>query len=242
MDISNNSFTQSSQKKLLDIFFEKKDLKCALCGRRLTPSTSVIDRKLPRALGGSNDISNLRLVCLQCNAQSADHPLLGYQFESYIRQIISAHPSYDLVDDISSIGQWKSLPDIVLIDRQNKVHDLVIAEVKLATSYTEDRIRNVISQLLAHREVKPDARLAFITPRELPEMYQELFKDKGIELWDKAYLSQEFGSQIEAQTTSQFTALFCIESSKNECDMLIQELKNCPTGKESWGRYEKLVK
>ena len=242
MDTSNKSLNNSSKKDLLEILFEKKDLKCALCGRRLTPSTSIIDYKLPKSLGGSNDISNLQLVCLQCNAKKSDKPFLGYQFESYIKQLISAHPSYNLVDDLGAFGQWKSIPDIVCTYQQDKKSKLIIAEIKLATSFTEDRIQKTIAHLLEYREAKPNAHLVFITPRELPERYQELFKENNIELWDKAYLCREFNSQIESQKTSQFTSLLHTERFENECDILIREIKSCPSGKENWGKYEKLVK
>lgn len=242
MDTSNKTPNRSSQKDLLELFFEKKALTCALCGRRLTPSTSIIDHMLPKSLAGNNDISNLQLVCLQCNAKKADKPFWGYQFESYIKQLISAHPDYDLIDDLRTLGQWKAIPDVVCKHHTNQVNRLIIGEIKLATSFTEERIQGVIDHLLAHREVKPDANLAFITPRELPERYKALLQKSGIELWDKNYLSREFISQIEEQKASQFTALFYTEPSENECDVLIRELKKCPSGKDCWGKYEKLVK
>lgn len=242
MGTSNKTRSNASKKDLINLLFEKKALVCALCGRRLTPSTCIIEHKLPKPLGGNNDISNLQLVCLQCNAKKSEKPFLGYQFESYIKQIISAHPDYDLIDDIKSLGQWEIIPDVVCRHHNNQVDKLIIAEIKLASSFTEDRIQSIIFHLSAQREVRPDAHLVFITPRELPERYQELLQKSGIELWDKKYLSQEFTSQIEEQKASQFTSLFYTESTENECDVLIRELKSCPSGKDCWGKYEKLVK
>ena len=230
-----------SNSEMLDLLFEKKGFKCVICGRKLTPSTAIIDRITPKDMGGSNDISNLQLVCTHCNATNRHNSFFGYQFEAYIKQLLSLHPSYELISDYQSFGHFNSIPDAVFLQKTNHGNNVVIAEIKLATSFTESRIRSIISHLSGNREIVPDAHLVFITPRELPQKYHEMLKENCIELWDKAYLSREFAEQIVSTTPSHFASLFQPDEPENEYDQLIRELKQCSPGKEDWGIYEKLV-
>lgn len=41
--------------------------RCQLCGRRITFEDSTVDHIIPKAMGGTNDISNLQLSCYPCN-------------------------------------------------------------------------------------------------------------------------------------------------------------------------------
>ncbi|MEH2148602.1 HNH endonuclease [Nostoc sp.] len=45
----------------------KYGMKCFWCGYELTPETLTIDHYIPRSIGGSNKIKNLRLACYGCN-------------------------------------------------------------------------------------------------------------------------------------------------------------------------------
>ena len=237
---SDDTPKELSKNTILDVLFEKRGCKCIVCGRRLTPSTAVIEHLYPKAAGGNDDISNLQLVCVECNAKIGNKAFLGYEFESYIRQLLDAHPSYDLVKDYKSLGDWKSIPDVICVHKNTHGKDTIIAEIKLASSFTEIRIKNIIACLKEHHQIKPDARLAFITPRDIPKKYRDLLARNGIDLWDKTYLRQEFSAQI-ASTKSQFAPLLLTDEPENEFDLLIRELKKCPSGTSSWGIYEKLV-
>jgi hypothetical protein len=47
--------------------------RCHYCGDPLTPETSTVDHKVPRAHGGANDLTNLVLACQPCNAEKGEH-------------------------------------------------------------------------------------------------------------------------------------------------------------------------
>lgn len=51
----------------LRVEFEKQEGRCALTGRPITVETFEIDHILPRSRGGSDDRSNLRLLCAEAN-------------------------------------------------------------------------------------------------------------------------------------------------------------------------------
>jgi 5-methylcytosine-specific restriction endonuclease McrA len=58
--------------------FERDGRTCRICGERIhrlgsnvspfTPTQGAVDHEVPRARGGQNDDSNLRLLCVTCNA------------------------------------------------------------------------------------------------------------------------------------------------------------------------------
>lgn len=58
--------------------------KCFYCQVPLSLSTRTVDHLTPRALGGSNDISNLVLCCRPCNNAKAD--LTVAQFVEFVAQ------------------------------------------------------------------------------------------------------------------------------------------------------------
>ncbi|MFB2920248.1 MULTISPECIES: HNH endonuclease [Aerosakkonema] len=40
---------------------------CCWCGKQMTISERTIEHLIPKSLGGSNALSNLRLACFSCN-------------------------------------------------------------------------------------------------------------------------------------------------------------------------------
>jgi len=52
-----------------DALFTKQKGKCMYCGRRRTKRELHIDHKNPVARGGSNSLSNLQLLCSECNTR-----------------------------------------------------------------------------------------------------------------------------------------------------------------------------
>ena len=49
------------------LMMERVGFRCPLCGETLSQDKCDIDHVLPRPLGGSNDLSNLRALCARCN-------------------------------------------------------------------------------------------------------------------------------------------------------------------------------
>lgn len=128
---SDDSSTELSRNTILDALFEKRGCKCIVCGRQLTPSIAVIEQIYPKTTGGNDDISNLQLTCIDCNAKIGSKEFLGYQFEAYITELLEAHPSYDLVKDYKSLGNWKSIPDVVFVHKMHKEKKRLLLKLRL---------------------------------------------------------------------------------------------------------------
>lgn len=59
---------KQSIKMMKGILYHDQKQRCFYCKKFYThPARFTVDHKIPRALGGTNDISNLCLACVECN-------------------------------------------------------------------------------------------------------------------------------------------------------------------------------
>ncbi len=70
----------------LQSLWDKQEGRCALTGRPLEWPFCEVDHIVPRSRGGSNDRSNLRLLCSEANA--AKHSLLDKELIALCRDIV----------------------------------------------------------------------------------------------------------------------------------------------------------
>ncbi len=52
--------------------FERNKYQCQSCGKQHGETDLTIDHIIPLARGGSNDISNLQVLCFSCNRKKTD--------------------------------------------------------------------------------------------------------------------------------------------------------------------------
>ena len=241
MGNENNGRKRPPRAELVAKLISVKGNTCPICGVDLDPSTCTIDYIVPVSLGGNDEIENLQLLCGRCNRFKSNKPFLGYQFESYIQQLIEANPHYAIHESQLKLDGSKKVPDLMFFRRTDKGDVFIVAEVAVAHSFTENSVLHRIQQLNYYREQIPGANLAFITPGELPQKYVDLICGNNIELWDKAFIGREFEEQIETAHPSSFKIFFQHPNKPDVIDVLITELKTCPLGASAWGVYQKLV-
>lgn len=237
-----------NRREIITKLIERDGACCSSCGQLLNPDNVDIDHIIPYAYGGTDELENLHLVCPQCNRLLGNKPLLGAQFEEYIKELLRNHLDYS--DIHSSIKTKNGVidADIIVNRKKGNKTDTIIAELKIATSYTSDRIVSIIESLVNYKRQCPFAKLAFVFPGELSKKYKYAFEKEGIEIWDRKYLANEFKEQIASQKSIFSKMLFyTIDDmsnsalTENKFIQKIDELKACPCGKEHWGNYQKIV-
>lgn len=238
-----------NRKEIINTLLQRDGEYCSICGQPFGVVGMTVDCIVPKSKGGDYSIDNLQLLCPSCNAMKGSQRgvLLGYQFEEYIKQLLDEHPSFDLEPNLAALEGAPQV-DIVAKRRKEGRLQLVVCELRTSTSYTFDRIRAIIERLNLIKQYVPDSIAAFVFPGELPENYMVELQRAGIEIWDKKYLVKEFGEQIEQRKNTIFSRLLlsgiqCDQETKkkDKYSEAIEELRNCPSGKENWGKYQKLV-
>lgn len=228
----------------------KQEGKCAVCGKEIQWNNCEIDHIYPYALGGSNEISNLQLVCINCNRSMAGKPFLEHQFEEFMESLLSDHPDYSVCYDYAVWINSDINPDLVIEKMQGNEKQVIIAEVTAESSFTDKRINQRFDVLKKYAQLIDDkkssnTKVALITPGELPEEYEKLARENKIELWDKNFISKEFKGQLDKAEPEIFKMMIsstgAASTPTDEYQDLIDELKACVPGKSDWGKYQKLV-
>ena len=234
-----------SRQEIIAEWIKRNGDRCPICGLPLDPKSCTIDHIIPRTFGGGDEIGNLQLLCGHCNRVKADKPFLGYQFEEYIKRLLNANGKYSVVTKHISVDGRIIDADIVFEKETNHGKDLFIAEVSIASSFTEEKVSQIIKRLLDYKEILPSVNAVLITPSELSKKYIEQINNNGIVLWDKEFLAQEFSAQIIEEEPSSFRAFFDLPAETiadvDEHQKLIDRLNACPAGWDSWVDYQNLV-
>ncbi len=154
---------------------------------------------------------------------------------------MAEHPRYSDVKKQIDFGKDFASPDIVFYRHTKTGKEIVFAEVKIARLFTESRVLQCIQRLHSYLKKEPTAKLAFVTPGDLPRNYVKLIQENHIELWDRAYIAKEFSVQIQSTQPASFKNFFQLEPEEDKFDLLIRRLRGCPAGTSDWGKYQSLV-
>lgn len=230
------------KRKIIKKLFEQNGNKCAVCGRELTEDIVSIDHKLPRALGGSDDIDNLRLLCRTCNA-AIGNPFNEYAAERYLCEVLMASDNFRNVK--SEVRNRDKLIDIVAERREGERWKSIAIEVRSSNALTLSRINQIIYQLnVVQANSKNKYKFILAVFSKLTETALSLLQQNDIEVWDIEYIAKTFADEIADTPNVLFQDLLKRQlkySQKSKEEEYIEKLKNCIAGKDHWSEYQKIV-
>ena len=136
------------QKKIIDLLVERYGNKCEMCGDQLTNDNLVVDHIFPLALGGTDDLCNLRLLCRECNFQSANLVTSEYAFGRYMFEIISNNNNFRNTNSGAYINRTKrNMVDITTERKTDDKWEELSIVIKYTTSMlTMNRVKMVIGR------------------------------------------------------------------------------------------------
>lgn len=88
--------------------------KCSMCGEFLTNENICINHIIPRAIGGTDSIDNLNLLCLNCKHKYAISAVNMYEFERYIYDIIKKIRNFAMLNWQHLLEKIKNILRILL--------------------------------------------------------------------------------------------------------------------------------
>jgi len=93
--------------------WERQNGRCAICGEKLHPYNCHVDHKRPLALGGSNSLRNLQLLCPNCHSLKTKEDIKRIarakrKKEEDIALPMFELPNLDFLEEILGVGGSRS--------------------------------------------------------------------------------------------------------------------------------------
>jgi len=228
---------QELYKELVDLYGEK----CYICGRN--DVRLEIEHLIPKSIGGTSNIKNLRLICSVDNAKKANKFIREIELVQYLIKLLSKNDNFRLPQSDVSLNNGMYRGDIFVEREKGRKWEKILIEVKVIPTFTESRLKDVINQLKAYKQYAKDYKLAFAFPGILPDPDNSLLQAENIEVWDINYISSNFAKEIIITPHPLLQTLFSSSKYIAAHDKLIIDLKAINTGKENkdWSKYQKHI-
>jgi len=207
--------------------------KCYICESSENLQVSYV---IPKSIGGTDKIENLRLVCPICHTILDKGSLREFEFEKYLQRLISSNHDFKNTFPQKLIGNnSKYRIDIYTEYDKQKLH----IEAKAFSYIEQNKTERIVKQIQKYTTI--DSKLVFAFPGILSEEQIPIFQKYGIEVWDIPKTLEIFKNQIESEFHPVFKPLYLSHSNDSIEDKLIEKLKAVKPGKDDWPLYQKLL-
>ncbi len=194
--MSNNQPRRPISASARKALFERFGSKCAMCGATGAPLD--VAHILPTASGGTDDDSNLTLLCANCNRSFDRGGISELEFISYLAKLIEGNHHFENTQVEAAIGESRRYrADITTVKRRKGKTQTVLVECKNYAFLNGRRIREAIDQISRYREVAPFDSSALAFPGRLSESATDEIKAAGIDVWDVDSLQASSKSRFE---------------------------------------------
>lgn len=228
-------------ENIKSILLKRDGAKCSICDKTLTDENMCIDHIFPKALGGSNNLDNLRLLCKECNCKYVNTTFSGLEFEKYIYKVIQKNDKFRNIILEGEIGR-ESTVDIIAERKTGEKWEKLAIEVKYSTSFTIERINAVVIRLKEIQQSIAEVKCIFLFPGKLSTEANLILSRNEIEIWDAEYLASMFRDEIKQTYHPIFSSLFGLKYYyQKEEQFFIDKLHECKPGRENWKRYQDLI-
>jgi hypothetical protein len=233
----------SIPEKTRSLLVEQYQRRCPVCGR--TDVDLQICHIVPVSAGGTDDITNLVVMCPTCHASFDRYQPTEVEFIAFLTDLLQKHPHFEGTRMEERVSEKPPLrADIITVERRNKQRRTILIECKRTAFFTERRLRGTIAQIQMYSAHARFDICALAFPGRLsPEMQQVLVSEK-IEIWDIDFIAQTFAEQIKDSAYLFFKGLILSVAplTRQSPEIhLLKKIKNCQPGKRDWSDYQKIV-
>lgn len=229
-------------QNIKSILLKRDGARCPICGKKLTDENMCIDHIFPRALGGSDALDNLRLLCADCNCKYVNAAFSAQEFNKYIFEILQKNRDFRNVRLGENTSQDNAI-DIFAERQKNGEWEKLAIKIKYSTSFTIARVNSIAENLKAIQQLTRDVKYVFLFPGKLTEKANMILSQNEIEVWDGEYIASKFKSEIDKSFHPVFSSLFYVKY--NYCQkkerIFIDKLHECKPGRENWSKYQNLL-
>lgn len=209
---------------------------CSICGTE--SSILDIENTFPLLAPNIFLLSNLRLICPECNYQSGKRNFREYEFEKYLSDLIKLNKDFSDIQLEKRVGTDK--PKQIDIYTKHKKEELFI-EAKIVSFVDDKRVKDILRQLLIYKKEIKTGKMIFAFPGVIEADKRQEFDKNNIEIWDIPAITELFKNEIPKVPHSFFQRLFGKYVKDHIEKNLIHKLENTKSGKKEWSIYQKLL-
>ncbi|CDT90622.1 HNH endonuclease domain protein [Vibrio coralliirubri] len=165
------------------------------------------------------------------------------EFVDFVARLLELHPKYENVRTHGILGN-KVRYSLDLQAVRNSSENLII-ECKRRPPLGLKSANAMLRQISSYISSSNGGKGVICIPASFSEDEVELFESNGIEVWDLNFLAREFGQYIRKNSPDHYSSLVMARVSNSgessQEDSLIQQLRECKSGKQDWLVYQNLV-
>ncbi len=213
---------------------------CQACGSTGVPLE--IHHIVPLSSGGTDDESNLTLLCPNCNRTIANRQFTEIEFNNYLSRILDSSNAFHDIRMEERLSSEKPFRADITAKSQDGKSWLI--ECKNASAFTPARLHQAINQIKAYKEATSFDYYVLAFPGLLSEEQKAALSSDQIVYWDAHELAVRFQNEIRNTRHSIFQMLLSSMApspKKTTEEEFIEKLKRCQPGKDYWSDYQKLV-
>lgn len=176
-------------------------------------------------------------------SETRNHPFREVELVIYMADLIKQNDKFRNLQVEVPLENTRHRADLILERKKGNAWEKILIEIKVITTLTELRLREVIEQLKVYQKYAKAHKLAFLFPGILSDNDNAMFQSQGIEVWDINYIAQTFAKEIEKTLHPLFQALFTATKYVPAHDKLITELTSINAGRKNndWSKYQKHI-
>lgn len=220
----------------------KFDYTCQSCGISGVPLE--LSYVVPISEGGTHQIDNLTILCGPCNRHLGAFRPREIEFTYFLRDILTRHPHYWNVGAETRLGE-QARADLTANRRMQDEEQTIIIESKGRSFLRHRQIKSAIAQIDRYRTLSSFDAAVLAFPGRLSKDDQTALARSNIEVWDLDYVSNTFAKEIQELPPSGLKRLYSMlvgPTAIKEKDLLLQRLRDCPSGKSHWVEYQSLMR
>lgn len=220
--------------------FNKQNGRCAICDAEGTELVFEHIQSIER--GGTNDISNLILICRHHNSISSYRPIKEFELVQFLIKLLEGSGQFqNITRGHRPFLERKNRSDIFAEEVIGTRAKKIAIEVKSFSNFTNERIEEIIAQIKSY-SLSQDTEQVFMFPGYITYEDKQRFLSAKISVWDLKYLKSRFKKEIEQIDNIKFLHFFGFSAHNDvlpEEHKLIADLRSIEPGRENWSTYQK---
>lgn len=186
-------------------------------------------------------IDDFITLCANCHRRLDTGSVRGFEFESFINDLLQATPEFSSIQRDSKLNDSKFAYDLSAARGGEKL----VFECRSEFAFVNSRFNALLDQLEEYAKHSQGARMILVTLAELTDEQKRIIATRGLKHWGPKYIAENFTEQLGGMRGNFIADLINFTAgNKTHTSQLSeyrQQLAALKPGKSDWSSYQKLV-